>query len=253
MGDSSHDYFSKQAATYAAYRPGYTEALFSFLATVAPGRRWALDCATGSGQAAEGLANIFERVIAIDVSIAQLSAAVAQPNISYIAAQSESLPVKTATMDLVTVAQAMHWFKLDEFYREVNRILKPGGTFAAWSYGLLTIDEQVDDAIRAYHDEILGLYWPAERWLVLDGYASLPFPFKNTETRTFDMEAHWSLDELFGFLRTWSATQRYIDEHDRNPVEQIVSRLASAWGTRDSIKSVRWPLSLRYGYRQDEV
>ncbi len=251
MPDTQPDYFSKQASEYARYRPGYPDSMFEFLADIAPRRNTALDCATGNGQAAVSLASFFRHVIATDMSPSQLAAATPHPNVSYVAARSEALPVRDGSIDLLTVAQAMHWFRLEEFHAETHRVLSTGGICAVWSYGFLTINQDIDEVIRYYHDEILGPFWPAERWLVLDGYASLHFPFKRAETRTFDMEADWPLDAMLGFLRTWSATQRYIDERGTNPVEQVASRLVAAWGDSRKKRHVRWPLSLRYGYAQE--
>lgn len=244
------DYFSKQAKEYARYRPHYPDALYGYLAKKVPRADTALDCATGNGQAAAQLAAFFSHVIATDMSASQLEAAAPHPKVSYVAARSEALPVRDGTIDLLTVAQALHWFQLEQFFSEAHRALSLGGVCAVWSYGLLTINPAIDEVVRHYHDKILGPFWPAERWLVLDAYASLPFPFTDVETRVFEMEADWPLDAMLGFLRTWSATQRYIDELGTNPVRLVAAELATAWGKNSEVRHVQWPLSVRCGYAQ---
>ena len=121
------DHFSRISAGYAAYRPGYPEALFDAVARAAPARRLAWDCATGTGQAAVGLAGRFQRVIATDASRRQVRDGVPHPRVRYAATEAERSALRTRSADLVTVAQALHWLDLEPFYAEVRRVLVPGG------------------------------------------------------------------------------------------------------------------------------
>jgi SAM-dependent methyltransferase len=248
MKSSFKDHFSKASTAYSQYRPGYPPALFEYLASLSGPRHTAWDCATGSGQAALRLAALFDRVIASDASSSQIAAATRRGNIDYRVAPAEQSGLAAASVDLVTVAQALHWFDLEAFFNEVKRVLKPGGVIAVWSYNLLKIDPGIDPIIdRLYHDTLRGC-WPAERKQVERGYADLPFPFDPVpEIPEFAMSASWSLPQLLGYLGTWSAVQRMIQERGNAPLEQIRPTLSQRWGDPERERSVAWPLSIRIG------
>ena len=244
---SAADHFSRQAEQYRANRPGYPPALFAWLAGVAPARDRALDCATGSGQAALGLAAHFSEVIATDLSRRQLAHAPPDPRVHYLAATAEHLPLADRTVDLVTVAQALHWFDLPAFYAEVRRIGRPGAVVAVWSYGLMRIDPAVDAVVTRLYADILGPYWPPERALVESGYRDLDFPFAPIPAQPPALHADWPLDRLLGYLASWSATQRYKDATGRDPVESVRDALGAAWGEAGATRPIAWPLALRVG------
>jgi SAM-dependent methyltransferase len=246
---SSTDHFSRQAAQYRASRPGYPSELFAFLAGVAPARSLALDCATGNGQAALGLAEHFSRVLATDLSPAQLAYRSSHPRLVYAAATAERLPVADGAVDLVTVAQALHWFDLPAFYAEARRIARPGAVVAAWSYGLLQVTPAVDAVVARLYTDIVGAYWPPERSLVESGYRDRPFPFAAIPTPPFALRAEWSLGRLLGYLASWSAVQRCKDATGRDPLEAVADALAAAWGEPRAARPIRWPLALRVGRR----
>jgi SAM-dependent methyltransferase len=242
------DHFSARAAAYSRYRPDYPPALFGFVAGLAPGRALAWDCATGSGQAAVALAAHFERVVATDASAAQLAHAAPHERGRYHAARAEASGLACASVDVVTVAQAMHWFDLDAFYAEARRVLRPGGALAAWTYGDASLDDDALTAIlRRFSEETVGPYWPAERLVVLDGYRSIAFPFAEVAVPAFTLERRWLLPELAGYLRTWSAAARFAAAHDRDPVEIVEAELAARWGDPAAPRVVRWPLAMRAG------
>lgn len=244
---SFKDHFSAQAGDYARYRPRYPEALFEFLATLAPARDMAWDCGTGSGQAALGLAAHFRRVIATDPSASQIAQAPRHPKVEYRVATAEASGIEAGTIDLITVAQAIHWFDLERFYGEARRVLRPSGIVAVWTYTLLDIAPQIDAVVRDFHHHVVGPYWPPERRMVDDGYRSLPFPFAAVEAPSFAMRTDWSLAELLGYLGTWSATRQYMKATGRDPCVALAAQLAPFWLDARERKPVRWPLHLRVG------
>jgi SAM-dependent methyltransferase len=240
------DHFSSGSDGYARYRPRYPQALFAELADLAPDRHTAWDCATGTGQAAVALAEHFEHVVATDASSTQLGEARRHERVSYVPATAEHAPLRDRSIDLVVVAQALHWFDLEAFYAEVRRVLRGGGVIAAIAYGLHRISPGVDAVVDHLYRDLVGPYWPPERRHIETGYASLPFPFEPMPMGAHEMRAHWSLANLTGYLRTWSAVQRYRADRDEDPVTLIEAELAHAWGETGE-RRVTWPLTLRCG------
>jgi SAM-dependent methyltransferase len=239
------DHFSAAAPSYATYRPHYPAALFRWLAdqTVERGRAW--DCGTGNGQAAVALAAHFREVIATDPSVAQLAHAERTAGVHYAAMTAERAAIADLSVDLVTVAQALHWFDRSAFYREVARVLRPGGILTAWSYGLITLGKDLDSHIDRFYHETVGDYWPSERSLVDTGYAGIEFPFAEENAPVFEMQAEWSLPQLAGYVSTWSAVRRYRTARGEDPVSGLVRELRPGWGRPESVRTVRWPLILR--------
>ncbi len=244
---SFKDHFSTQATDYARFRPNYPAGLFAWLAGIAPMRGTAWDCGTGSGQAACGLAAHFGHVIATDPSRRQLDHAEPHPRVEYRQASAEVSLLDTASVDLVTVAQAIHWFDLEKFYAEARRVLKPGGVIAAWTYTLLDVEAGIDALLTHFYRNVIGPYWPPERRMVDDRYRSLPFPFEPVEPPAFEIRTEWSRDDLLGYLGTWSATQAYIKARGSDPLEDFGRRLLPLWPDPAQKKILRWPLHLRVG------
>ena len=240
------DYYSTQAASYAAHRPGYPAPLFDYLAAAAPGRRLAWDCGCGSGQASLALAERYAAVVATDLSSSEIARAERRPNLCYAVARADAGPLADATVDLITVAQALHWFAGDGFFREARRVLRRGGVVAAWTYNLLTIMPPVDALVRALYRD-LQRWWPAEQRHVENGYASLPFPFEPLPSPAFSMTSRWSFDYLLGYLGSWSAVAACGRETGRNPLARVADELAVAWGNPAAPREVRWLLTLRVG------
>ncbi len=243
------DHFSAQATDYARYRPDYPAGLFAWLAGLAPARDAAWDCGTGSGQAAVALAAHFARVVATDPSRSQLEHAEPRPNIDYRCASAEVSLLDTASIDLVTVAQAIHWFDLEKFYAEVKRVLKPGGVIAAWTYTLLDVEAGIDELLQDFYRNVVGPYWPPERKMVDDRYRSLPFPFDPIAAPAFDIRTVWTRDDLLGYLGTWSATRACMKATGADPLVEFARRLAPLWPDPAQQKTLRWPLHLRVGRR----
>jgi len=240
------DYFSRQARTYAAFRPTYPESLYQFVFSHLKGNDVAWDCATGNGQVARRLASHFRMVYATDISPAQLKNASPAKNIDYSTAAAEKTTFKSAQFDLITVAQALHWFDLPLFYDEVRRTAKPGALLAVWGYGLVAIDAQIDPLFNDFYSGELGPYWDEARRLVEDHYAGILFPFREILCPDFFIEVGWTLDEFTGYLRSWSATQKYINVNAIDPVEKFHHALTGVWKPEE-VKSVRFPVFMRLG------
>ncbi|MBI3575411.1 MAG: class I SAM-dependent methyltransferase [Gammaproteobacteria bacterium] len=241
------DHFSKQADDYAKYRPVYPTALFDYLALQAAERKLAWDCGTGNGQAALGLAAYFDCVIATDPSESQVRNATPHPKVLYKVAPAEKTDIADGTVDLITVAQALHWFDLNHFYAEACRVLKPAGVLAAWCYGLNEIESGIDEIVRRYYRDVVGPYWPPERHLIDERYRTIPFPFAELTPPAFHMEAQWNLDEYLGYLGTWSATQRYRQQQGTDPLPALRAELLHVWSAPQAKRVVKWPIHLRIG------
>jgi len=246
-GTGFKDHFSSHAEAYARSRPGYSPALFAHLVSLAPSHQLAWDCATGNGQVAIGLARHFDRVVATDASAAQIDHAFRHERIAYRVEPAEATSLDAASVDLVTVGQALHWFDLDQFYAEVRRVLRTGGVIVAWCYGRCTVAPDIDAIIDRYYVEIVGPFWPPERIFVESGYRTLPFPFARVPLPAFDMQAEWTAEELLAYLGTWSATKRFEAHHGRDPRDEIAEPLVNAWGSRHLRRRMEWPLSFLAG------
>ena len=242
------DHFSAVATDYAKSRPTYPPALFAWLADVTPGCDLAWDAGAGSGQASVALAEHFKQVVATDISAEQLKAAPSRANVTYRVGEFSGMDDGTA--DLVTVAQALHWFDLDAFYAETRRVLKPGGLLAVWTYNILTVADQpaINIELNHFYDEIVGPYWPPDRRHVENGYADLPFPFSQIMTPRFAMQAEWSLDQLLGYLKSWSATARMHKATGVNPVDELTGPIRHAWGDPVVVRTILWPLTVKAGH-----
>lgn len=241
------DHFSTTARSYARYRPQYPDSLFRWLAENSPRRDRAWDAATGTGQAAHGLAAHFSQVIATDASLEQIRHARPHPAVRYEVAPSEYVPIENDSIDLVTVAQALHWFDFDAFYGEVRRVARPGAVIAAISYGLARIEPGIDEIVDGFYRGPLDGFWPAERAHVEAGYRTVPFPFEEMDAPDFTMEARWTLDHLLGYLATWSAVTRARKQVGIDPLAGIEADLRRRWGEPLDYRRVIWPLSLRVG------
>ena len=241
-------HFNTQAKLYAEYRPDYPPELFEFIAKAASGHECAWDCATGNGQAAAGLAKHFSRVIATDISAEQIAQAKPHPKIEYLVAPAERSGLPNRSADAVTITQALHWLDIPRFYEEVRRVSKPGGLFVATVYSDPVLDDLAADRIlRHYNKEVVGPFWPSERKLVDESYTSIPFPFERLPAPELTMERSWSLPELAGYLRSWSATVRYVKQNTVDPVTQFEAEMQAIWSDPKELRRLHWPFTVRAG------
>lgn len=240
------DYFSHQSKAYAAFRPSYPDELYHFIFQYVNGRSAAWDCATGNGQVARHLASHFDRVDATDISEQQLENAVHAKNIFYSVSPAEHTSFEASRFDLITVAQALHWFNIPQFYNEVCRTGKPGGILAVWGYSLLTVAPDIDELFMNFYRNTVGSYWDEARRLVEEHYCNIPFPFEEIASPEFYIKVEWSIPQFTGYLSSWSATQKYIRTHNQDPVEVFKEELRTRWKDGDT-KVVTFPVFLKLG------
>lgn len=240
------DHFSGVARTYAAARPAYPASVYSFIASQAPSHDRAWDCATGTGQAALGLARHFAAVEATDASAEQVASAIPHERVRYGVQRAEATDFADASFDVVCVAQALHWFDAEAFHREARRVLKPGGVIAAWGYDRLAVSPAFDVAYEQVVLPPLTGHWPKENARLWEGYASTPFPFEPIEAPPFAIEVGWTLHELLRYIGTWSGAQRYMAAGHPDFLERCEKELAPAWGA-ETVRTVTMPLHFRCG------
>ncbi|WP_445939919.1 class I SAM-dependent methyltransferase [Pseudomonas sp.] len=239
--------FGARADAYASFRPHYPASLFAWLAAQCPQRLRALDIACGNGQASRPLREHFKQILACDASLEQLQAGADRPGLQLFVAEAQAQPLPSQSLDLIVVAQALHWFATPEFFSEVRRLLKPGGVFCAWRYSLMRIDEELDALIDDFYWNTLGGYWPAGRASVDAGYRDINNPFAPLIPPASAIEISWTLEQLLGYLRTWSAVQRYEQQNGADPLLQLHPKLRQEWGDAKQPRFVRWPLHFLAG------
>lgn len=242
------DNFSKIASAYAVFRPGYPQEIIDYIVSLVPRTAQALDVATGNGQLAQKLALYFDQVFATDISAPQLENAVKAANIQYSVQPAEKTTFADHQFDLITVAQAVHWFDFNAFNREIYRILKKDGIFVVLGYGLLQTNPETDALIKKLYKDILGDYWDKERRYIDENYKTIPFPYEEIKTQAFENHYHWDYEQLLGYLETWSAVQHYKKQKKANPLDLIQADLQTTW--EESTKKVTFPLLLRIGKLQ---
>jgi hypothetical protein len=239
------DYFSTQSKTYAAFRPTYPVELYDFIFQHLTQKNTAWDCATGNGQVAKQLSSSFQEVHATDISQKQLDHAAEDKNIHYSVASAEKTNFPDSHFDLITVAQALHWFDRDAFYKEAARVGKRNSILAVWGYGLMYIDPVIDSMIMDFYSNTVGPYWDDARKLVEEHYKTISFPFEEINAPEFFIRVQWTVEHLSGYLSSWSATQKYIQEKGNDPVPSLINKVK-----RRCIKpemNVRFPVFTRIG------
>ncbi len=238
------DNFSTHSDQYAKFRPEYPRELFDFIDALNIHKENAWDCGTGNGQVAATLSESFKHVFATDISESQLQNAVQKPNITYSVQAAEQTDFPDNFFDLIVVAQAIHWFDFDQFYREVRRTARANAFLVVTGYGLLRVSEEVDEVIAHFYNEIIGKYWDKERKYIDENYQTIPFPFEEMAVPEFRNEKEWRFEHLVGYLKTWSAVKHYEKQQGVNPVDVIAEDLKTAWGDAETRK-IYFPILLR--------
>jgi ubiquinone/menaquinone biosynthesis C-methylase UbiE len=238
------DYFSDNSAQYGQYRPHYPKEVFQYLASVSPSNDKAWDCACGTGQSALGLSEHFQEVVATDASEKQIVKAIKKTGITYQVSSAEKTQIGNEEIDLITVAQALHWFDIELFFKEAGRVLKANGVLAVWTYNLLEINRNLDNIISHLYNETLREYWPPERKMVEKGYKGIVLPFTAISPPSFKMHAEWNLFQLIGYLKTWSALKKYKNENQSDELTNILKTISTFWGNPDDTKTITWPLTI---------
>lgn len=237
--------YSPYAKRYAQSRPGYPAELFEYLASLTELHDAAWDCATGSGQAARSLVKYFDKVVATDISGEQIKNAGKHNRIEYRVAHSEKSGIMNQSVNLITVASALHWFNLPEFYKEVKRVIVPGGVIGVWTYHIGYIKSPFDELFLHFYQDILAPYFNEGAKLVDNKYAEITLPGTPIESKDFSVSVNWNLTDMLNFIESWSGTQHYIKVNKKNPVMLIEKELRRLWGDPGKIQTLRWPLFLK--------
>ncbi|GLU55583.1 class I SAM-dependent methyltransferase [Dyadobacter frigoris] len=241
------DNFSSHSRQYSVFRPTYPDEAIEFILNLVNNKTNVWDCGTGNGQLAGKLSPFFQHVYATDISENQIMNAVRKDNITYEVVSAENVTFNENFFDLITVAQAIHWFDFDNFYEKVRHTLKPDGIIAVIGYNLMTIDGECDKIIHRLYSDILGdTYWDKERKYLDEQYKTIPFPFQEIQAPSFSQKVKWNLDELIGYLNTWSAVQHFIKKNGTNPVDEVRKDFEKMWG-KEKQKEVTFPTLLRIG------
>ena len=240
------DNFSTHSDQYAKYRPVYPKELFDFILSHVQNKETAWDCGTGNGQVAAVLADFFRTVYATDISEDQLRQASVRDNIVYKVEAAEQTDFADNLFDLITVAQAVHWFDFERFYGEAKRTLKPNGLIAVMGYGLVRCNAATNKVVDRFYTDVVGPFWDEERKYVDDNYATIPFPFSELPAPKLFNTCEWTVDEFTGYLQTWSAVQHYIRKNNKNPIDEIRNDLEESWKGEPK-KTVKFPILLRVG------
>lgn len=245
-----HKFFSDKSDIYASARPTYPAALFDFLRVQCEDLEKCWDCATGSGQAAVALADIFDYVEASDVSAEQIEHAVAHKRVNYSVQAAEKTDYADHSFDLITVAQALHWFDFQPFWLEVDRVLKPGGVFATWFYSWFKIDDEIDAVIESRLLGVIEPYWAAQNRLAWDNYRDMDFPLAEIPTPTIPLTFNWQLEQVLAYVGTWSATRRCLEKQGDDFFDEFISAMFAAWGSPMQTRQVKMDFFFKVGRKQ---
>lgn len=241
------NYFGRQAGQYKAVRPLYPDALFAFVAAQTKENDVAVDCGCGNGQATIQLAKHFNSVVGLDESRGQLTKATKNQNVQYLNAMASKLPMQDDSADLIFAATALHWFDLDAFYKEADRVLKPDGTIAAAVYYTPRVDETIDDLTKSFFEERLAHHIDERRRWVMDTYKTISFPFRDKQYKAFAYSTDCTVDRYLGNLGSSSLVQKEIENTGNDPVAEIEGKLRQAWGDPSVTKTATWDIGMIIG------
>lgn len=243
---SPKDLFSQTSLNYAQFRPLYPSRLYEWVYANCKQFDQAWDCATGNGQVARELALHFKQIYATDLSLQQLNQAPQIENVHYLCEPAESSSLENESCDLITVAQAIHWFDFDKFYGQVYRILKPAGVLAIWVYEILKVREPIDFWVNELYNTVLGPYWDPERLHIENKLSSIPFPFAEIKCPEFEIRDFWSRKQFLGYIRSWSALQHYEKAKGHSAFPAFQDQISQIWPEAE-VYEVRFPVYMKAG------
>ena len=242
------DLFSDSSALYQQARPTYPHQVIEQILKHVPSRLFAWDCGAGSGQFTQLLAPYFEQIVATDLSAQQLHQAPYFENVSYQVQQAENTSFAAQSFDLITVAQAIHWFNFEAFYTEVRRTLKKEGVLAVIGYGLVqTGDTELNGLIQHLYQHVLAGYWDAERKHIDYAYQHIPFPFEEIASPELEMQLCWSAAQFLGYLNTWTGLKHYRTQHASDDALDPLTPLIDYLENKNTTIEIHFPIFLRIG------
>ncbi len=186
-------------------------------------------------------------MIGLDPSADQLAHATKHAHVDYIQSPAEKLPLPDNQADLVTAAQAAHWFDLPKFYSEAKRISHADAHIALVSYGVMQFDRDIEARFQKFYWQDIAPYWPPERRLVDEGYKTIDFPFQEINAPKISIRKTWNLEETLGYISTWSAVRKLREEGKTEILLTFSEELTRLWGSPERTREVSWPVNMRVG------
>ena len=247
MNTNKRNWFEQGGKDYATYRPQYPEEVTSYLSSIAPETKLAVDVGCGTGQLTQHLSTSFYQVVGIDPSSEQINNAFKANNINYQCSPAEKLELPDNCVDLITVAQAAHWFDLPEFYKEVSRVGKNGAVIALISYGVLRLEGELDKHFQDFYWNKIGRFWSSRRKMVDDGYKTLDFPFEELKHPAININLNWNFSEFIGYISTWSAVRNANESNNTHLFSDFASQTETLWGEVDNTNQITWDVNMRVG------
>ena len=254
MPATDKGWFDSVAIDYARCRPRYPDAFFAWMADQASALDCCWDAACGSGQASIGLSRWFDRVEATDLSPEQIAAADQHPRIRYRQGAAEQSHLSSNSVDAVLIAAAIHWLDVEQFNREVRRVLRPGGLLVWLGYEpIRDAPEELQAWLNSLYHERLNSFWPPERIHVDACYTDLEFPGCDQPLpQGLKITEHWTQNDLLGFISTWSALRnasQQVDDNDqaRFLINNLSDELKQVWPQDSDQLTLHLPLMGRWG------
>ncbi len=244
--NNTNNWFSQGGNNYANFRPQYPKDLIDYLLSLVSNKNVLLDVGCGNGQISKMMTPYFKTTLGLDSSLNQLLNAITF-DAFYVCANAEQLPIKSASTDLIVVAQAAHWFNLDSFYQEVNRVLLKNGILALVSYGEIILDSDLNLYFSKFYYQDIYKYWPPQRRLVDSGYADIAFPFDDLDYPKIEINYYWDLNQFLGYILTWSAIKNMAQQGHIHLFDTFARNLAAIWGPPESKRLISWPINMRVG------
>lgn len=238
--------FNTKSNDYESARPVYPRELFEFLKRECYSTETAWDCACGTGQVSKSLVNYFNKVYASDINENQILNSFKSESVNFSVQKAEETTFSDSFFDTVCVAQAMHWFNLEKYFREVKRVLKTGGVFACWGYSFFKIEPDIDKVVKEILLDPIKPYWSSRNKILWDKYKDVTFPFKHIQTPEIEMNQIWTKSQLLDYVKTWSAYKRYMEDSSIDIGNIFMEKTRDIWPV-DKERNVKMDFSLYLG------